>query len=241
MLEHGAYTLLLHACYDREKFPTKAEAIDWCWARSPEEITAVEFVLSKFFSLDGEVYVQDRIREEIDNFHAKSEKNKHIALEREAARRTKRARNVDDSSPPDNESPPNQEPRTSNQEPRTKSKSAKAASSGYSPEFEIAWLAYPPRPGASKADAFKAWSARLAEGVGAEVMIEAVKRYAAYCAAMRTEPKYIKQPATFFGPGDHISSNWTAPAGGYAQRPSAHSGFGRVNYSEGINDDGSFS
>lgn len=115
MLEHGAYTLLLHACYDREKFPTKAEAIDWCWARSVDEIAAVEFVLSKFFKLEGDVYVQDRIQEEIDAFHAKSEKNKHIALEREAARRTKRARSVDESSPEQHESPPNHKPQTKNQ------------------------------------------------------------------------------------------------------------------------------
>jgi len=32
MLEHGAYTLLMDACYDRERFPTMDEAIDWCWA-----------------------------------------------------------------------------------------------------------------------------------------------------------------------------------------------------------------
>jgi len=49
MLEHGAYTLLLDACYDREEFPTMEEALDWCWARSDDEEAAVRFVLNKFF------------------------------------------------------------------------------------------------------------------------------------------------------------------------------------------------
>ena len=48
ILEHGAYTLLMDACYDREQFPTYDEAIDWTWASSNEEIEAVEFVLPPF-------------------------------------------------------------------------------------------------------------------------------------------------------------------------------------------------
>lgn len=84
--------------------------------------------------------------------------------------------------------------------------------SAYSEDFESAWQAYPSRPGSSKADALKAWSARLAEGVDPELMIGAVKRYAAFCKAMGTEPQYIKQPSTFFGPGGHIHSDWTPPA-----------------------------
>lgn len=117
MLEHGAYTLLLDACYDRERFPTIDEAIDWCWARSDEEVAAVRFVLSKFFTLEDGRYVQQRIQEEIEAYKAIAVKNKEIAEKREADKRTKRsqedttrARNV-------NEPAPNQEPITNNQEP----------------------------------------------------------------------------------------------------------------------------
>ncbi|EJH1371035.1 helix-turn-helix domain-containing protein, partial [Escherichia coli] len=47
----------------------------------------------------------------------------------------------------------------------------------YSPEFEQAWLAYPKRAGGnSKSAAFKAWKARLNEGVNPETMLEGVKR-----------------------------------------------------------------
>lgn len=82
-------------------------------------------------------------------------------------------------------------------------------SKGYTPEFEQAWQQYPSRPGNSKADAFKAWNARLKAGVTAEQMLAGVQRYAAYCTAERTEPRYIKQAATFFGPGEHFMGDWT--------------------------------
>lgn len=81
--------------------------------------------------------------------------------------------------------------------------------SGYTTEFEQAWKQYPSRPGNSKADAFKAWNARLKAGATADQMLAGVMRYAAYCAAERTEPRYIKQAATFFGPGEHFMGDWT--------------------------------
>lgn len=69
MLQHGAYTLLIDACYDRESFPTRDDAIDWAWACSAEEIAAVDFVLAKFFTLDSDGrYTQKRIQEEISEY-----------------------------------------------------------------------------------------------------------------------------------------------------------------------------
>lgn len=149
MLQHGAYTLLMDACYDREQFPTKEEALDWVWASSQDEIDAVEFVLRRFFELEDGVYVQHRIKEELDSYQAKAEVNKRIALEREAKRREAREAKLrkkqektnepstdgertehepclDEhepctSSEPDvHEPPPNHKPLTTNQEPITK-------------------------------------------------------------------------------------------------------------------------
>lgn len=122
MLEHGAYTLLLDSCYDREKFPTKDEAIDWCWARSAEEIAAVEFVLSKFFTLDGDKYVQTTIAENVAAYHENALKNKQIAIEREEARRLKREQAVHEAARTVHESPPNHKPLTTNHKPITSSK-----------------------------------------------------------------------------------------------------------------------
>ena len=77
MLQHGAYTLLIDACYDREMFPTKKEAMAWAWASTPDEVVAVEFVLARFFSLDDiGRYVQSRIEEELIEYRELIEKQK---------------------------------------------------------------------------------------------------------------------------------------------------------------------
>lgn len=128
MLEHGAYTLLIDACYDRERFPTLDEAIDWAWARTDAEIEAVKFVLGKFFTLDGDIYTQNRISEELAHYKKIGEVNQRIALEREQNRRlAKRSVNEDSTERGNsvNESPPNQEPRTKNQEPYIQDKPVK--------------------------------------------------------------------------------------------------------------------
>lgn len=122
MQQHGAYTLLIDACYDREQFPTMEQAIEWVWASTSEEIEAVNFVLTRFFTeIDG-VFVQSRIRDELADYSDKAEKNRQIALEREAKRREKRTTQHEPctkGSRVEHEPPPNQEPVTSNQEPVT--------------------------------------------------------------------------------------------------------------------------
>lgn len=120
MLQHGAYTLLLDACYDRERFPTLNDAIEWTWASSPAEVEAVQFVLSRFFTLSDGVYTQTRIKEELAEFEERSATNSRIARERETKRReksTNRGHVVDDPAPDDNESPPTHYPLTTTQEP----------------------------------------------------------------------------------------------------------------------------
>jgi len=76
-------------------------------------------------------------------------------------------------------------------------------------DFEAAWSAYPPRSGASKTDSLKAWKARVKAGESADEILAGTKRYAAYVEAKGTEDSYIKQPSTFFGPGNHFKSDWT--------------------------------
>lgn len=86
-------------------------------------------------------------------------------------------------------------PRTSHSfepvnEPKTIGASAEASARArstrldYSPEFELAWQSYPARAGGnSKSAAFKAWKARLSEGINPETMLEGVKRYAGWVSA----------------------------------------------------------
>lgn len=133
MLEHGAYTLLIDACYDREQFPTLEQAIDWCWARTDEEKQAVEFVLSKFFTLEDGKYVQSRITEEIGKYHANSKTNQRIAQEREEKRRAEKERSEHEACT-NRHLTNNHKPITNNQEP-VKTKKAAPSSEVSLPEW----------------------------------------------------------------------------------------------------------
>lgn len=93
-----------------------------------------------------------------------------------------------------------------------------------SPEvFEEAWAAYPKRAGSnSRADAAKAWDARVKAGADPAAMLEGVKRYAAFCCATRkVGTEYVKQAATFFGPSEHFLEAWTPPPGQRVIHPDA--------------------
>jgi len=221
MLQHGAYTLLIDSCYDRERFPTLEDAIEWTWASSTEELEAVKFVLTRFFTLEDGVYVQSRIKEEIAEYHSKAETNKRIAVEREAKRKEKsttRARTVNESPKVGDEAPPNQEPRTTNQEPgqASKPRASRLAQDWVLPEDWAAW-ATTERPDLNiqdVADRFKDFWVAKAGKDGAKLDWQATWR------------------------------NWvrnSKAVGSSAKRPSSHAGFAQVNYREGINDDGSFS
>lgn len=128
MLQHGAYTLLIDACYDREEFPTLEQAIDWAWASSDAEIDAVKFVLARFFTPNDEgVYVQNRILEEILIYHKNAETNRRIAIERETKRKGKSTNRASDSTNragSADEASPNHKPLTINQEPIKESRAS---------------------------------------------------------------------------------------------------------------------
>ncbi|QLS18856.1 DNA-binding protein [Klebsiella michiganensis] len=89
--------------------------------------------------------------------------------------------------------------------------------SHYSEEFEQAWREYPKRAGGnSKADAFKAWTARIKSGATVQELTDGVRRYTEYVtAAGKLNTEYVKQASTFFGPSKHYEEPWTitAPSG----------------------------
>lgn len=110
----------------------------------------------------------------------------------------------------------------------------RSAKQDYSPEFEKAWQAYPKRAGGnSKAAAFKAWNARLKDGVKPEAMLAGVKRYAAFARATGSAgTQYVKQAASFFGPDRHFEESWqapSAPGGGHNSTIARLSGLGRMS------------
>lgn len=112
----------------------------------------------------------------------------------------------------------------------------RSAKQDYSPEFETAWESYPKRAGGnSKAGAFKAWKARLKDGVKPDDMLAGVKRYAAYARATGSVgTQFVKQAATFFGPDRHFKESWQSPSAPGGGRPGVLpvSGFSEQNYGE---------
>lgn len=231
MLEHGAYTLLLDACYDRERFPTMEEAIDWCWARNKEEIDAVELVLRKFFDLIDGRYVQLRIQDEIDAYHSMSLKNKEIAANREAAKRTKRAPDV-------NEPAPNQEPLTINQEPVDQKTCAPAVSEALDlfPKF---WALYPRKQ--DKAKALKAWTKLK---VTDELFNLIAKGLAAQVVSgdwLKDGGKYVPMPTTWLN-GKRWEDEVKPSSNVHPFPQSRHTGFADRDYTSGLKmrEDGSY-
>ncbi|EMM1612234.1 DNA-binding protein [Raoultella ornithinolytica] len=83
--------------------------------------------------------------------------------------------------------------------------------SSYSEEFELVWKEYPKRAGGnSKADAFKAWTARIKSGATVQELTDGVRRYAGYVAAAgKLNTEYVKQASTFFGPSKHYEEQWS--------------------------------
>jgi hypothetical protein len=78
--------------------------------------------------------------------------------------------------------------------------------------FELAWAAYPKRQGGNpKNKAREKWSARLKEGITAEVLLAGVARYAAYCQATGSVGTcYVMQAVRFFGTDGSYAEDWTA-------------------------------
>lgn len=83
-----------------------------------------------------------------------------------------------------------------------------------SEEFEKAWNAFPKRPGSSKVEALKAWTAQVEAGAKPADLAAGAQRYAAFCVAAKTDSKYLIKPAKFFGPEQHYTADWSADQGG---------------------------
>ncbi len=249
-IERSVYRDMLDMYYDTElPLPLDVKLLSRkLLARSEEETEAVVQLLNEFFTETAQGWHHTRCELEIAEYHAsitaKSAAGKASAAKREADRIARLAElngcstgaqqpleSVDSSVQPTS----NHEPVTNIQEPLN-SKNKPAAPKDEEPkEFIEAWQAYPKRPGASRKDALKAWKARIASGADPETIFAGVKRYAAYVVSKQTEPEFIKQPATFFGPADYFVADWTVHAARAGPaKTSRHNGFDSVDYNEGV-------
>lgn len=96
----------------------------------------------------------------------------------------------------DSKKMPNQTPPTGNK--------------NYPDGFEAVWREYPKREGSnSKASAFKAWKARLRDGIPEKTMFEAVLRYRTYCQAKKIiGTEFVKLAQTFLGTNHEFENPW---------------------------------
>lgn len=165
----------------------------------------------------------------LDGDHLMGWEKRQPLREDGAAERAKawRERQKEDAKTQANASERNQSLDTDKIREEENNKKQKHSASPADENFEIAWSAYPKRPGASKKASLKAWSARIKAGAKPDEIIAGVRRYAAYVEVVRTAPEFIKQPATFFGPNEHYLADWTvfprgAPPGNFKFDPVAH-------------------
>lgn len=168
------------------------------------ELETVKAVLVEFFTETPAGWVNTRCDYEIGEAQSKRMKAQQSAAKRWESEGNANAKpsHTEGNAPNPN---PNPNPITN---PKGKSKTVVS----YPEAFEQVWEEYPARPGASKKDAFRAWDARVKSGTDPEIIRMGAIRYSVYCRAVGTDPQFIKQPTTFFGPGEHYLSDWTPPA-----------------------------
>jgi len=77
----------------------------------------------------------------------------------------------------------------------------------YTDEFEEAWQYMRKR---NKKKAFKAWNARIKEGIDPQLLIRCSKNYKQHLDNEETPDTYRKHGSTFFGP-DHDFEDWEKP------------------------------
>lgn len=123
LLEHGVYTLLLDRYYATECGIPEDQAHRVARARSAEERAAVDVVLAEFFRLDGNLWVNGRVEEELEKARGR------IATARENGRKGGR--------------PPKKNPNETHQEPsgfgagfenKTGSKALQSPSTTFTPD-----------------------------------------------------------------------------------------------------------
>lgn len=79
-----------------------------------------------------------------------------------------------------------------------------------SPVFMQAWTEYPRREGGnSRAEAWKAWKARIRAGVSEDELLEGVRRYRRFCEIKGTiGTQFVKTASVFLGPSEHWREKW---------------------------------
>jgi uncharacterized protein YdaU (DUF1376 family) len=220
MIEQGAYLLMLHAYYGTEKpLPFGRDLYRICRAFGKKERQAVDKVADRFWTKTDKGFVNGRAFEEIENAAKFAETAKENG--KKGGRPAKpdgllSGNRTGSKNKPDGKAI--QTPDSISQTPDTrigKDTTASATPKKVAPD----WLAefqmlYPERGGAQEwSKAIKAGNARLREGHSPAEFLEGARRYHEFCRITgKIGTEYVKQAATFLGPGKAFSEKWDPPA-----------------------------
>jgi hypothetical protein len=217
--DHGVYGLMLDFYYAEERpLPLDLDEIHAiCKAIKPDDRKSVDKVLAGYFHRASDGYHNNRADKEIATSQQARKNGQsggrpptgsltgtlpglETGTETKAGTGSITGQGTGSGHPPTT----NHQPPSTTHHPKTLS-----GDSG----FEDAWQRYPKRSGNNpKADALRAWRARLAESIQAEALIEAVVRYSASCEAEGiTGTKFVMQAATFFGPSKRFEQEFPLP------------------------------
>lgn len=245
-IERSIYRDMLELYYDTEQpLPKDIERIARRCLVEADHFNEMLDVLNEFFELREDGYHNERADREIEAFKRMSNGGKKGAAARWGKQSTEvqvgpecpphadpNAKHTQYPIPNTNE--PIEETLVCSEQPKPKAKRGEVQ---YTNGFILAWEAYPKNTGSSKKDAFKAWTARVNAGADPVELLNGVKRYAAYCEALKVEPRYIKQAKTFFGTGDYYLVQWSAPK---TKAPGFHKDISSMDYTKGVDDHGNF-
>lgn len=226
--QHGAYLLLLFGMWmDKGSLPSDDESLASVTGLPLERWQSVKAkILAKFTEQDGRI-TQKRVTKELVRAQKVSAERSQAGREG-AARRWQSdgkshgkgiaepmantmANAQQNDAPPQPHSLPNGKDSLGSSGDAPKEKKPKAVKPVYSPEFEEAWTEYPKRAGGnSKVDAYRAWCARVKAGATPAELLAGTQRYTLYCFAEgKIGTSFVKQAATFYGPGFHFLEAWT--------------------------------
>lgn len=180
LTEKGAYLALIHHYYATE-LPLPVSHAELCriaGAITKTEQDAVKKVI-RFFERSDSGFIHIRIEAELEKAGIRADKNRAIAVAREAKRRAEReARNVERNVHESCSERDTNGARSNNlyQTPDTREE-AKAKSIGQqAARFDDFWLVYPNKKG--KADAMKAWKRKRLDAIADQIITDVLARAA---------------------------------------------------------------
>lgn len=201
LAEHGAYTLLLDYSYlQGGRLPADMESIcRMLRAVSPSERAAVSSVLGKFFTLEGDEYVNGRVAEEVEKARPAIEAAKANGLKGGRPKANplgsvQKPSGLSAQNPDGTQDEPKakaSQPLTSNQNLKT----SRASRSDLAERFDQFWAAYPKKK--SRGDAEKAWATLRPDEQLHDRLLQAIERAKTSADWRRENGQFIPYPATW--------------------------------------------